>query len=83
MLWKEYVYFSRFHVHVANLQQFGRRVPLMVGGVWQSAWLFVFAAAGTAKNPTDNPGIGKRMSPADLFCHFDPDTLPTFFFSQS
>jgi len=76
------LYFSRSRVHVSNLQQFGRRVPLMVGGVWQSAWLFVFAAAGTAKNPTDNPGIGKRMSPADLCCHFDPDTLPTFF-SQS
>ena len=43
------------------LFQFGRRIPLMVGGVWQSAWLFVFAAAGTAKVPQDNPGIGKCM----------------------
>lgn len=39
--------------------QYGRRIPLMLGGVWQSAWLFVFAAAGTAKVPQNNPGIGK------------------------
>ncbi|KAG6848857.1 hypothetical protein H0H93_013395 [Arthromyces matolae] len=43
------------------MQRFGRRIPLMVGGVWQSCWLFVFAAAGTAKDPTTNPGIGKLM----------------------
>jgi hypothetical protein len=33
----------------------------MIGGVWQAGWLFVFAAAGTAKVPEDNPGIGKLM----------------------
>ncbi|KAF8882961.1 general substrate transporter [Infundibulicybe gibba] len=40
---------------------FGRRIPLIVGGIWQSMWLFVFAAAGTAKVPQENPGIGKLM----------------------
>lgn len=42
--------------------QFGRRIPLIVGGLWQAAWLFIFGAAGTAKVPDDNPGIGKRVS---------------------
>ncbi|KAL0948001.1 hypothetical protein HGRIS_010623 [Hohenbuehelia grisea] len=43
------------------MEKYGRRVPLMVGGLWQSAWLFVFAAAGTAKVPQENPAIGKVM----------------------
>ncbi|KAF8876788.1 general substrate transporter [Gymnopilus junonius] len=43
------------------MERFGRRRPLIYGGIWQSAWLFVFAAAGTAKDPTTNPGIGKLM----------------------
>ncbi|KAG6885807.1 hypothetical protein C0993_009567 [Termitomyces sp. T159_Od127] len=43
------------------MQRFGRRLPLIVGGLWQSCWLFVFAAAGTAKIPQENPGIGKLM----------------------
>ncbi|KAG6844267.1 hypothetical protein H0H87_008303 [Tephrocybe sp. NHM501043] len=43
------------------MQRFGRRLPLIIGGIWQSCWLFVFAAAGTAKQPQDNPGIGKLM----------------------
>ncbi|KAH8105333.1 general substrate transporter [Cristinia sonorae] len=43
------------------MEKFGRRMPLIIGGIWQSAWLFVFAAAGTAKDPTDNPNIGKLM----------------------
>lgn len=41
--------------------QFGRRIPLIVGGIWNSAWLFVFAAAGTARDPTVDQGIGKLM----------------------
>ncbi|VDB83133.1 unnamed protein product [Peniophora sp. CBMAI 1063] len=43
------------------MERFGRRIPLIIGGVWQSMWLFVFAAAGTAKDPTTNEGIGKLM----------------------
>ena len=45
------------------MERFGRRVPLMVGGVWQALWLFVFAAAGTARDPTlpENQHIGKLM----------------------
>ncbi|EJD47921.1 general substrate transporter [Auricularia subglabra TFB-10046 SS5] len=42
------------------LERYGRRGPLLYGALWQSAWLFVFAAAGTAKDPTDpaNRNIG-------------------------
>ncbi|KAK4701583.1 hypothetical protein P7C70_g4645, partial [Phenoliferia sp. Uapishka_3] len=40
------------------LERFGRCKPLIIGGIWQSAWLFVFAAAGTAKDPTTSKGIG-------------------------
>jgi len=43
------------------MEKFGRRVPLIVGGLWNSAWLFVFAAAGTAKDPHEDPGVGKLM----------------------
>ncbi|KAL0066304.1 hypothetical protein AAF712_006735 [Marasmius tenuissimus] len=35
--------------------------PLIVGGLWQSAWLFVFAAAGVARDPKTDPTIGKLM----------------------
>nr|ACO60070.1 putative quinate utilization pathway quinate transporter [Rhizoctonia solani] len=45
------------------MERFGRRIPLMVGGVWQAIWLFIFAAAGTARDPTlpENGHIGKLM----------------------
>ncbi|KAH9938799.1 general substrate transporter [Epithele typhae] len=43
------------------MEKFGRRWPLIIGGMWQSAWLFVFAAAGTAKDPTTDQSIGKLM----------------------
>ncbi|KAH9475006.1 High-affinity glucose transporter ght2 [Psilocybe cubensis] len=43
------------------MERFGRRRPLICGGIWQAAWLFVFAAAGTAKDPRTNSNIGKLM----------------------
>lgn len=43
------------------MEKFGRRIPLIVGGIWQSLWLFVFAAAGTRGDPTTDPAIGKLM----------------------
>lgn len=50
-----------------NGTQFGRRWPLILGGLWQSIWLFVFAAAGTAKDPTEDQAIGKREFPQSQF----------------
>ncbi|KAE9399118.1 general substrate transporter [Gymnopus androsaceus JB14] len=43
------------------MEHYGRRLPLIIGGVWQGAWLIVFAAAGTAKNPDTDKGIGSLM----------------------
>lgn len=43
------------------MERYGRRIPLIVGGIWQSAWLFVFAIAGTAKDPTTDSNIGKLL----------------------
>ncbi|KAL7412779.1 general substrate transporter [Mrakia frigida] len=43
------------------LERFGRRKPLILGGLWQTGWLFVFAIAGTVKNPETDQGIGKLM----------------------
>ncbi|TFY76157.1 hypothetical protein EWM64_g7852 [Hericium alpestre] len=43
------------------MEKFGRRIPLIIGGLWQAAWLFVFASAGTAKDPSTDEGIGKLM----------------------
>ncbi|KAF4466907.1 low-affinity hexose transporter HXT3 [Fusarium albosuccineum] len=40
------------------VEKFGRRWPLFIGGLWQSAWLLVFAAIGTAKNPEGNSAVG-------------------------
>lgn len=43
------------------MERFGRRRPLIIGGIWQACWLFVFAAAGTAVDPEQNDSIGKLM----------------------
>ena len=33
--------------------RFSRRWPLIIGGIWQSCWLFVFAGAGVGGNPEE------------------------------
>ena len=48
------------------MERFGRRTPLIIGGLWQSAWLFVYGAAGTARDPLTDQGIGKRESLSDI-----------------
>ena len=56
------VCYSTYFVYLQTYKiffKFGRRMPLIIGGVWQSAWLFAFAAAGTATDPKDNSTIGK------------------------
>lgn len=43
------------------MERFGRRIPLIVGGLWQGAWLIVYASAGTAKDPETNESIGTLL----------------------
>jgi len=43
------------------MEKFGRRWPLMVGGVWQGAWLLVFASVGTAVDPAETRWAGQLM----------------------
>lgn len=43
------------------MENFGRRQPLIWGGLWQGCWLIVFAASATAKSPYEDSNIGKLM----------------------
>jgi SP family sugar:H+ symporter-like MFS transporter len=43
------------------VERFGRRGPLLIGAIWQAAWLAVFASMGTALNPEDNSTSGIIM----------------------
>ncbi|TIA90768.1 hypothetical protein E3P81_03621 [Wallemia ichthyophaga] len=43
------------------MENFGRRQPLIWGGLWQGVFLIIFASLGVAKPPEDNPKIGKGM----------------------
>jgi len=43
------------------MQRFGRRWPLIIGGIGNAVWLIVFAAAGVAIDPTQNQGIAKLL----------------------
>ncbi|GAA6027148.1 hypothetical protein JCM8097_002431 [Rhodosporidiobolus ruineniae] len=49
------------------MERCGRRWPLIIGGLWQSAWLFVYGAAGTAKNPEEDQSIGYLMIISSCF----------------
>ena len=42
-------------------ERYGRRKPLIVGGLWQSFWLFAYAIAGTIKDPRESEGVGNFM----------------------
>ncbi|BGP16183.1 hypothetical protein JCM10213_001399 [Rhodosporidiobolus nylandii] len=43
------------------MERFGRRIPLIIGGVWQGIWLIIYGAAGTAKDPAEDKSIGNLM----------------------
>ena len=43
------------------VERFGRRWPLLIGAIWQSAWLAVFASMGTALDPANNQTSGIIM----------------------
>ncbi|UZP40786.1 hypothetical protein NXS19_008602 [Fusarium pseudograminearum] len=40
------------------VEKFGRRWPLFIGALWQAGWLAVFAAIGTAMNPSESKAVG-------------------------
>jgi SP family sugar:H+ symporter-like MFS transporter len=40
------------------IERLGRRVPLVIGGLWQAVWLLIFAVIGIALPPTRNPTSG-------------------------
>lgn len=43
------------------VEKFGRRWPLMIGGLWQAAWMIVFASAGVAMDPNTDSRAGILM----------------------
>jgi len=43
------------------IERLGRRLPLIVGGLWQAAWLLIFAIIGMVRPPTDYPSSGIVM----------------------
>ena len=43
------------------IERVGRRVPLVVGGLWQAVWLLIFAIIGVVLPPQDNPAAGIVM----------------------
>lgn len=43
------------------VERFGRRRPMFIGALWQAAWLLVFAAVGTARNPEEHSSSGIVM----------------------
>lgn len=57
------------------MEKFGRRWPLIIGGLWMSLWLFVFASVGVTRDVASDKGAGVRTydncAPAKLRLTFD------------
>ena len=51
------------------MERFGRRMPLIVGGLWQGAWLLVFASVGSTRDPTVDQGAAKVMIVSGCLCN--------------
>jgi SP family sugar:H+ symporter-like MFS transporter len=43
------------------IERFGRRTPLVFGGLWQAAWLLIFAIIGIVRPPTEHTDSGIVM----------------------
>ncbi|KAF2786776.1 general substrate transporter [Melanomma pulvis-pyrius CBS 109.77] len=43
------------------IEKVGRRIPLIVGAVWQACWLLIFASVGVARPPTEYESSGIVM----------------------
>jgi SP family sugar:H+ symporter-like MFS transporter len=35
------------------IERLGRRLPLVIGGLWQATWLLIFAIIGMVRPPTE------------------------------
>ncbi|RKL14244.1 hypothetical protein BFJ68_g6637 [Fusarium oxysporum] len=46
---------------IYSAEKFGRRWPLIIGGLWQTAWLLIFASVGTAIDPEGSSTSGIVM----------------------
>lgn len=40
------------------IERFGRRKPLLFGGIWQVVWLLVFGSVGSQYDPSTNKAVG-------------------------
>ena len=43
------------------IERLGRRLPLIIGGLWQATWLLIFAIIGIVRPPTEHPSSGIVM----------------------
>jgi SP family sugar:H+ symporter-like MFS transporter len=43
------------------IERLGRRLPLIIGGLWQATWLLIFAIIGIVRPPTEYPSSGIVM----------------------
>ncbi|KAF2683280.1 general substrate transporter [Lentithecium fluviatile CBS 122367] len=43
------------------VERLGRRIPMIVGAVWQALWLLIFASVGVARPPTEYTSSGIVM----------------------
>jgi SP family sugar:H+ symporter-like MFS transporter len=43
------------------IERFGRRMPLVFGGLWQAAWLLIFSVIGIVRPPTEYTSSGIVM----------------------
>jgi SP family sugar:H+ symporter-like MFS transporter len=43
------------------IERLGRRLPLVIGGLWQATWLLIFAIIGMVRPPTEYPSSGIIM----------------------
>lgn len=51
------------------MERFGRRWPLIIGGIWQAAWLFAYASVGVTHDATEK-GTGTFLIVATAFFIF-------------
>lgn len=49
------------------IERYGRRKPLIIGGLWQAAWLIVFAAVGSQTSETSKTGGSILILSACMF----------------